>query len=255
MEFAESRPYSPGDDIRSMDWKVTARTGAAHTKLFEEERERPVLLWCDLRRPMFFATRGQFKSVVMSELASLLAWKSWSDGDRVGAVIHSGDTQQMLRPARSKSKVLQLLQKLADGTQPTSIRDTRLSLSESWKQLRRVLQTGSQVIILSDFRGLDEAAERQLQRIARRATITLVVISDPFEHRLPEKTQLNLRHGLRFLRFNTANKTVADDFKTQVDSHQRQIRRLSTQCHARLVEISTDDSPNTRLAKLRGVVQ
>ena len=119
MEFAESRPYSPGDDIRSMDWKVTARTGEPHTKIFEEERERPVLLWCDLRPGMFFATRGRFKSVVVTELASLLAWKGWLDGDRIGGVLLTSDQDQQVRPARSKSKILQLLQLLADASQNT----------------------------------------------------------------------------------------------------------------------------------------
>ncbi len=254
MEFAESRPYSAGDDIRSMDWKVTARTGEPHTKLFEEERERPVLLWCDLRPGMFFATRGQFKSVVMAEIASLLAWKSWLDGDRVGGVLLTADSEQQLRPARSKSKVLQLIKLLADSTQntPNFADKGGVSLGQSWKRLRRVLAPGSQVLLLSDFRGIDVEAEQQLRRIARRSTVTLVSISDPFEHQLPTQTQLKLSDGLRFLRLNANKAEIRENYEQSDQNQSERIKKLALQCHARLIEISTADDEQLRIAKLRG---
>ena len=256
MEFAESRPYSPGDDIRSMDWKVTARTGEPHTKLFEEERERPVLLWCDFRPGMFFATRGQFKSVVMTEIASLLSWKSWLDGDRVGAVLLSSDAEHQMQPARSKSKVLQLLKRLADGskTLPDFASNETMSLAESWQRLRRVLSPGSQVIVLSDFRGIDAEAEQQLRRIARQSTVTMVAINDPFEHELPQKTQLKLSDGLRFLRLNTDKTAVRNEYENNDQQHSERLRTLALECHARLIEVSTADDEQLRIAKLRGVV-
>ena len=84
MEYHESRPYQPGDDIRSIDWRVTARSGQTHTKVYREERERPVLLWLDLSNSMFFGTQVCFKSVLASKLAALLAWSSVQHGDRLG---------------------------------------------------------------------------------------------------------------------------------------------------------------------------
>ena len=256
MEFAESRPYSPGDDIRSIDWKITARTGEAHTKLYEEERERPVLLWCDLRPNMFFATQGQFKSVVMTELASLLAWKSWLEGDRVGGVLLSSNKEQQVRPARSKSKVLQLVKQLADASQikPDFADKGELSLGNSWERLRRVLSPGSQVILLSDFRRIDKNAEQQLRRIARRSTVTLISISDPFEHQLPPKTQLKLSDGLRFLKLNTSKNTLVEQYEKNDQSHSERIKKLALECHARLIEISTAENEQLRMAKLRGAV-
>ena len=256
MEFAESRPYSPGDDIRSIDWKITARTGEAHTKLYEEERERPVLLWCDLRPNMFFATQGQFKSVVMTEVASLLAWKSWLDGDRVGGVLLGADNEEQVRPARSKSKVLQLVKQLADASQltPDFADNGEASLANSWERLRRVLSPGSQVILLSDFRGIDQDAEQQLRRISKRSTVTLVSISDPFEHQLPHQTQLKLSDGLRFLRLNTSKNTLVEEYEKNDQSHSERIKQLALQCRARLIEISTSESEQLRIAKLRGAV-
>jgi uncharacterized protein (DUF58 family) len=255
MEFAESRPYSPGDDIRSMDWKVTARTGEPHTKLFEEERERPVLLWCDFRPGMFFATQGQFKSVVMTELASLIAWKSWLDGDRIGGMLVAANNHDELRPARSKSAVLHLLQQLSlESKQMPGFSDQAPSLAESWKRLHRVISPGCQVTLLSDFRGLDESAEQQLKRIARRATVTLIVISDPFEHQLPARTRLSLSDGLRFLKLNTAKDKLHDEYQQRSLSHLERLQQLAVQCYASLITISTQDDTQQRLAKLRGVL-
>lgn len=256
MEFAESRPYSPGDDIRSIDWKITARTGEAHTKLYEEERERPVMLWCDLRPSMFFATQGQFKSVVMTEVASLLAWKSWLDGDKVGGVLRCFDSEKQVRPARSKSKVLQLVKELAGASQltPDFSEQGEVSLAKSWERLRRVLAPGSQVILLSDFRGIDEEAEQQLRRISKRSAITLVSISDPFEHQLPSQTHLRLSDGLRFLRLDTAKNTLVEKYEKNDQTHSERIIKLALQCRARLIEISTAESEQLRIAKLRGAI-
>ena len=92
MEYDESRLYQPGDDIRNIDWRVTARSGKVHTKLFREERERPVHLWVDFRAPMFFATRGKFKSVIAAELASLFAWRANRQGDGIGGIVFSENT-------------------------------------------------------------------------------------------------------------------------------------------------------------------
>ena len=89
VEFDESRLYQPGDDLRTIDWRVTARTGKPHTKVFREERNRPVFVWLDLRRPMLFATRGAYKAVRAAEMAALIAWSAVANGDRLGGLVFS----------------------------------------------------------------------------------------------------------------------------------------------------------------------
>lgn len=113
MEYDESRLYQPGDDVRHLDWRVTARTGKPHTKLFREERERPVFLWVDCRAPMFFATRGRFKSVAAAQIAALLAWSAVHDGDRIGSVIFTEGTHREIKPQRGKTGALRLFRELA----------------------------------------------------------------------------------------------------------------------------------------------
>ena len=99
VEFDESRLYQPGDDLRTIDWRVTARTGKPHTKVFREERNRPVFVWLDLRRPMLFATRGAYKGVRAAEIAALIAWSAVANGDRLGGLVFTETEHHELRPA------------------------------------------------------------------------------------------------------------------------------------------------------------
>ncbi|HEY6130551.1 MAG TPA: DUF58 domain-containing protein, partial [Halioglobus sp.] len=100
IDFEEVRSYQPGDDIRTIDWRVTARTGSAHTKLFREERERPVMVVIDQRGSMFFGSTHCFKSVLAAQLASLLAWSALHGGDRVGGLVFNDEGHQEIRPRR-----------------------------------------------------------------------------------------------------------------------------------------------------------
>ena len=112
LDFSEVRAYQAGDDIRSIDWRVTARSGKPYTKLFQEERERPILVMVDQRQPMFFGSQHCFKSVMASYLAALLAWSGLQQGDRVGGLVFGNEQQQEIRPRRSRQSVLALMQLL-----------------------------------------------------------------------------------------------------------------------------------------------
>ena len=115
VEFDESRPYQPGDDLRTIDWRVTARTGKPHTKVFREERNRPVFVWLDLRRPMLFATRGAYKGVRAAEMAALIAWSAVANGDRLGGLVFSETQHHELRPALGLRSALRLFQQDRGG--------------------------------------------------------------------------------------------------------------------------------------------
>ena len=114
MEFEEHRVYQPGDEVRSMDWRVTARTGEPHIRLYREERERPVILVADLRATMQFGTRGCFKSVLAARALALCAWSAMANGDRVGGLVLDGQREQQLRSAGGRRGVLQLMHALCD---------------------------------------------------------------------------------------------------------------------------------------------
>ncbi|MGR8999333.1 MAG: DUF58 domain-containing protein, partial [Gammaproteobacteria bacterium] len=118
MEFDETRLYQPGDDIRSIDWRVTARSGKTHTKMFREERERPVFISVDNRLAMHFATRGVFKSVLAAKLAGLLAWAADYHGDRIGGQLFSEHECREIKPQNGRHAVLRFLNALVKAQNP-----------------------------------------------------------------------------------------------------------------------------------------
>jgi len=210
MEFDESRPYQPGDDVRNIDWRVTARTGAAYTKLFREERERPVFINVDARAPMFFATQGYFKSVIAAELAALLAWTAHRQGDRIGGEIFSETGHFEFRPRRGQQNVLHLLKTLSSLEVPDTI--VSHSLVEPMQRINRIVHPGSLVCLISDFRGLDAAAITQLKQIARHSELILLHVHDPMEHQLPQKGCYRISFGERLLSINTSDRQFRERY-------------------------------------------
>jgi uncharacterized protein (DUF58 family) len=249
MDFAESRMYQPGDDIRTIDWRVTARSGRVHTKVFEEEREKPVLLWVDLRPSMFFATRGRFKSVVAADVAALLLWKTLQDGDRIGGLLQNGEHIE-LKPSRSRSAALHFLRQLSDMTRNASVSRKSADLQASWTRLRRVAQPGSQIFVLSDFRQANTAALRQLAMLAQHSQVTLIAIQDPFEERLPNTGSLRLTDGKRHLLLNIGQRLWRDRYANRVAQAAKALQEFTRSHRIPLVQLSTADSDNERLLKL-----
>jgi uncharacterized protein (DUF58 family) len=198
MEFAESRPYQPGDDVRNLHWRVMARTGKPFTKLFREERERPVFVWVDLRQRMFFGTRNAYKSVVAARAAALIAWAASRHGDRIGGVLFSDGSHEEIKPGRGKAAVLYLIRRLAehpawDREGPRA--DDEHSTRDAMIRLRRVVRPGSLVFLLSDFANLDAVAEANLTQIARRSEVMAMLIYDELERELPPPGSYRLSDG------------------------------------------------------------
>ncbi|MDD5057321.1 MAG: DUF58 domain-containing protein [Sideroxydans sp.] len=182
LEFEEVRLYAAGDDARNIDWRVTARRGQPHTKLFREERERPVWLLADLHPGLYFGSRYQLKSALLLRAAALLAWVAAMDGDRVGAMISGGDQpQRIFRPRAREAGVLPILEALIEAQPRSPGMPAAENLNASLTALRPLLQPGSLVLILSDFSGLDERTETLLASIAPRCDCRLLWLTDPLE--------------------------------------------------------------------------
>lgn len=253
MDFAESRPYQPGDDIRTIDWRVTARSGKVHTKVFQEEREKPVLIWLDLRPSMFFATQGRFKSVVAAETAGLLIWKTLSEGDRAGGVLQGATEHFEFKPSRSRSSVLGFMRALTEATQQDNLQVPNSNLAllqESWRRLRRVTESGTQVFVISDFRQANPAALQQLAMIHRQASITLVLVRDPLEDQLPSQGILRVTDGKRSLWVNLKQKIWRRDYHERQRQAQVSLQEFARKQRIPLIQLSTRDTSNERLLKL-----
>lgn len=246
MEFDEVRPYQQGDDVRTLDWRVTARTGRPHTKLFREERERAVLLSVDLRGGMFFATRGAFKAVRAAQAAALLGWSAVDGGDRVGALLFDDETHQEHRPRGGKPPLLHLLRRLGEpgrwqrGRGQASAEQT---LQQALQRLRRVASPGSLIVILSDFAGLGPAAVAQLTELGRHSELLLVFCYDPLEAALPEAGRYRVSDGVESRLIDTANPAQRHHYEEGFARQLAELERLAQRPGIQLLPLATFEEP------------
>lgn len=250
MEFDESRLYQPGDDIRNIDWRVTARTGKTHTKLFREERERPVLVWIDFRRSMFFATRGSFKSVIAARCSVLVAWGAVQHGDRIGGVVFSETAHHEIKPRRGKLGALRLIEQVAGHSawdvQARQDQDARVG-SKALARLERVVRPGSLVCLISDFRGLDEMAWSSISRLSRHNDLLMVHVYDRFESRLPAGGMYRIANGSEELVINTHDRGLLERHTQRFRQHQLHLQELANKNRIKLLHCSTEEDPVTVL--------
>jgi uncharacterized protein (DUF58 family) len=216
MEFEEVRHYQPGDDIRSIDWRVTARTQVTHTKLYTEDRERPIMLMIDQRASMFFGSRNCFKSVTAAYTAGALAWAALQQNDRVGALIFNDTEERDIRAKRSRHTVFNIFHELQGFNHQLKspvAPDDATPLSERLRELRRVTKPGHALMIISDFHDFDSTCEEQLYQLARYADITLCQISDPIERDLPNSGRLQITNGSQRQLLDTGNQRTREAFR------------------------------------------
>src|SRR5487761_539921 len=249
LEFQEVRPYVAGDDPRNIDWRVTARRGRPHTKLFREERERPVWLLVDLQPGLFFGSRRQLKSAVVVRAAALLAWIASLSGDRVGAVIADGRGQARVLPARARQAgVLPLLQALLES-QPTSpAQPAPLALEEALRAFLPLVRPGSQILAISDFAGLRAEADSLWRALGAHSDLRLFWVTDPLEEDgLPNgRFRAGLPGRLRILE----GARVRDRWRQAWGEREARIAALSEHNAAPVVRLDTRELAATVLQPL-----
>ncbi|GFD87898.1 hypothetical protein KUL152_01240 [Tenacibaculum sp. KUL152] len=193
MEFDEARHYQSGDDIRAIDWRVTARTGKTHTKVYREERERPVFLFCDYLPSMAFGTQLLTKAVQASHVCSLISWSAAARGDKVGALIFNATQHKEIKPLTRKKAVLRVCHELLELHQqsqqnkPNKENDDD-AFAQACARARRLARPGSLVYLVSDFQHLSTQAIGHLNHLTRHCEVRAVVINDPIEYSLPSLT-------------------------------------------------------------------
>lgn len=245
MEFDESRPYQPGDDPRSIDWRVTARSTTAYTKLFREERERPVLVVVDLRANMHFATRGCFKSVNASRAAALIAWAAHHRGDRLGGLIFGDTTHRELKPRLGRRAALRFVHQLAEHKdwKNRGVPDGVEPLTQAMSALRRVARPGSLVVVISDFIGFDRHAQSYLSSVARHNEVLAVFMNDPLERQLPPPGRYRVVSPDDELAIDTFASAAREDYANEFTERSRVLENFCHRYGVHLMPMSTDDDP------------
>jgi len=243
VDFLESRFYQPGDDIRNMDWRVTARTGKPHTKVFQEERERPVLVVLDAGPSLFFGTRRRLKSVAAGQLAAVVAWAAVRRGDRIGGFLFAPGRHREVRPAGGRRGAMRMIQGLVDWLQPTAVNAARSEpLSHALERVRHTVRPGSLVVIISDFFGLDGACERHLSRLRQHNDVIGCQVLDPAEHRLPAG-RYPISDGEQATLLDTTRRAGRQRYETMGLAHRNEPRRLFQRHNCGWLVLNSDDDP------------
>ena len=252
MDFDEVRIYQPGDDVRTIDWRVTAKTQVPHTKIFREERERPVLVVCDLRGPMFFGSQ-RLKSVVACEISAALAWAGLSANDRVGGLVFGAQQQAEVKSRRSHHAVLQYIHQLQDFSQQLLKPATdQFSLAHILEEARRFALPGTTVFIVSDFHDFDDACERQLFELARHSNLNFCHVFDAIETKLPPAALYAVSDGEQQTLLNTGDNKLRSDFEQAFVDRSQKLKRASQQLSAGLLPFNSADSVMSVLAQAYG---
>jgi uncharacterized protein (DUF58 family) len=235
IAFEEVRPYQPGDDIRAIDWNVTARMGQPFVKRYIEERERTVLLAVDASASQLFGTRGRQKREVAAELAAVLAFSAVANNDRVGLAVVTDRVEHFLPPRKGARHALRLIRDVL-FRQP---RRPGTVLREGLDFVGRVLRRRAVVFFFSDF--LDTGYERSFKRAARRHDLIAVRVSDPSEEELPAVGLLELEDaegGGRVL-VDTGDRAVRDAYRADAAARREAFRRLAQSAGVDRIEVST----------------
>ena len=249
VDFEEVRLYQAGDDIRAIDWRVTARTQVPHTKLYSEERERPVYILCDQRPGMFFGSVNCFKSVLACHISALLSWAALEGGDRLGALVFNHTDFRDLRPKRSKHNVLAALQLLQSFNHKLTspIGHGPLSLAQMLKDTRRIAKPGSALFIVSDLHDLDAEAEKQLFHLHRHLDITLIRTTDPLESRISGAGQLTVTNGQERQLLPVGDRRFQQQYRALSEQREQLLQQTTQRLGLEVIEISTQDDPVEQL--------
>lgn len=243
LEFDEVRAYQDSDDARSIDWRVTARRGSPHTKLFREERERPVLLLPDLHPGMYFGSRRQFKSVLAGRLAALLGWAAVRAGDRVGGVVSAEQGHREIHPAPREQGLLSLLRAMVQlqPIEPGQLSPGRLD--NALARMARLVHPGSLVIIFSDYRELGEEGEKHLRNLAQHNDVIAAFLYDPLESEPPPAGRYRLGSAGKHFTLDTGQSAVAEQWAEQFRVHREAILGLCRRHGIHFMQAATSDRP------------
>ncbi|MFA6303413.1 MAG: DUF58 domain-containing protein [Legionella sp.] len=242
MDFSEVRNYQPGDEVRHMEWRVTARTGRPHVKIYQEERERPVVILVDFNPSMIFGTRIAFKSVIAARLAAVLAWTTVKQGDRIGGFFFSASEHSEFIPRGRETGVLPLLASLSHYTNQNEeqrSQNPRL-LSDALKRVRRVVRPGSIIVLISDFYLLGDDCDKHLKRLREHNDILAYQICDKIELTPPQPQQYAITDGRQELILDTSIASVSSAYANYCQQRNQHIQDRFNSLHIQYVQVTAD---------------
>ena len=256
LNFEEIRRYLPGDDIRTMDWKVTARTRSPHVRVYTEEKDRAILLVVDQRINMFFGTRDKLKSVTAAELAALGAWRAVAVGDRIGAVIFNDVELFDIRPQRSHKTVMSILGNVVQMNHAlradTPVEPNAGMLNRALEKALQLVSHDGLIVMISDFFGVNEQTERLTARIAEHNDVLALLVHDPIRLQ-PAEERVTVSDGSLQMEIDFADKHVREKLAENYREEQEHITRFLNRLAAPLLMVSNQGDVVDQIRRLLGV--
>jgi uncharacterized protein (DUF58 family) len=249
IEFEDVRPYQMGDDIRTIDWRVSARSGHTYTKQFCEEKERQVFIVVDQRQHMFFGSQNAMKSVLAADIAAMLAWAAFHNGDRVGGLVFNDSEQTSIRPKRQRNTILSFLHKIIEYNHLLKSFEPvpKHSINDVLLEIQRLAKPGTQIYFITDGFDINEESSTYLHHIARHSECILLRPIDPLDEHLPAKGRFHVSDGKKTAFFNAGNQRTRKDYQTQAMAFSAGLKGLLGQHFIPMIPISTTDEPLTML--------
>jgi uncharacterized protein (DUF58 family) len=256
LNFEEVRHYLPGDDVRQIDWKVTARTGEPHARVYTEERERPVLLVVDQRLGMYFGSVRNLKSVTAAEAAALAAWRTVAGKDRVGAVVFNDAEARVVRPQRTRATVLTILHEVLDLNHAlradSAARPNPGMLNEALRRAARLVPHDGLVVLITDGDGSDAETQRLVTETARHNDVLVVFVFDPLESDLPNAGRLVASDGALQLEFDSGGGALRAGFRREFDARRASGKHFLITREAPVLPLRADVPTAWQIARALG---
>ncbi|AXK71141.1 DUF58 domain-containing protein [Lysobacter sp. TY2-98] len=250
MEYAESREYTVGDDARHVDWRLTARTGRAHTKVFHAERERLTLLVADTNPALYFGTRVRFKSVQAARAGAVIAWNAVGEGDRV-AVVRASPREAPVSPAGGPRGALRAIDALSRWYSQRP--DDDLGLPAALERAQRLLRPGARVVVLADPASLEAVPLHRWSALARHHDAAIVLLNDPIET-MPPQMRLPFSTGDARIEVALDDRVVRERWLARFAAPLQRATEALPGRGVRVMALSTTDPSDACLALLRGRV-
>lgn len=256
LNFEELRHYRPGDDIRSMDWKVTQRTGKPHIKVFTEERERNVFVVVDQRMSMFFGSTHKTKSVVAAEIAALIAWRITSTGDRVGGVVYNDEKTKIIPAKRGRQHVTQLLNELVKKNHElsagASVKQKGPAFNQMLAKLHKIAGNNALILLIGDGYDWDDTSTEYVKKIRQHNEVIAFHIYDPLELTLPEMPQMVVSDGEHQIQFSSQSEEMKRKYQEEIDRQLQSYDNVAKKYRIPLISIDTLLPSDQQLRKALG---
>ncbi|WP_232830555.1 DUF58 domain-containing protein [Oceanicella sp. SM1341] len=256
LNFEELRHYLPADDVRSIDWKVTARTGTPHVRVYTEERDRPTLIVVDQRMSMFFGSVLNMKSVTAAECAALAAFRIFAQGDRLGGVVFGDEALAEIRPARSRRALTGLLTAIAQANallRADAPAAEPMPLNRVLASVSRIARRDHLVLVFSDFDAVDTTTERLVSGLARHNDVVLGLVSDPLAGNLPEGLRLVVSDGELQAEVNTADRATHRRLRDMAQGRLAAVLDWQRRFGVPVLPLSAGEDSVTQMRRLMGL--